>query len=89
MDEPITPERAARNQALFREINERTEPLNEAAAATPTYFAVAPNDLHVVPEVEQIVGKPDRYWIVEKVGTAGRIAVNDASGGGIGTGETA
>ena len=49
---------------------------------TPTYFAVVPNYLHVVPEVERIVGKTDRYWIVEKTGVAAEIAVAESTTGG-------
>ena len=103
MDEAIA--RAARNQALFREINEATEPMKETAAditpyaewlcecangdclerismttgeyrtlrETPTHFAVAPGDQHVIPNIERIVDKTDRYWIVEKLGAAAEI----------------
>ena len=44
---------------------------------TPTYFAVAQSDQHVVPECERIVGKTDRYWIVEKLGAAAKIVAED------------
>jgi hypothetical protein len=99
-------ERAARNQALFREINERVRSLNqafdgllplgdwvcecadrecverlhfsvaeyEALRSDPTHFAVAPEEGHVVDDVEVVVEKRDAYWIVEKVGEAARIA---------------
>ena len=46
---------------------------------TLTYFAVAPNYQHVVPEVERIVGKTDRYWIVEKIGAAAALAVAEST----------
>jgi hypothetical protein len=98
--------RAAKNQALFRDVNERIEPVNEAfglidahgnficecandtcieqisvsiseyeaVRREPTRFFVAPNDEHVWPDVEVIVEKTDRYWVVEKVGVAGSTA---------------
>jgi hypothetical protein len=37
-------------------------------------FLVAPSDEHVFPEVEQVVERTDRYWIVEKLGTAGDVS---------------
>ena len=98
--------RAARNQALFREVNERVESLNEGFSplvprgewicecadteccahirmtmdeyATlrqyATRFAVSPDERHVFPDVETVVERSDRFWIVEKVGAAGRMA---------------
>ncbi len=100
-------ERAAQNQALFREVNERvgklTETLNrvtrrndwvcecadtecfepvemsleeyEALRLHPTRFAVFPGDRHVFPEAEWVVERTDRYWVVEKIEVAGRIAM--------------
>ena len=38
--------------------------------ADPTHFVVAPADAHVVAEVERVIGRNDRYWIVEKLGAA-------------------
>jgi hypothetical protein len=99
--------RAAQNQALFRDVNERVEDLNETLrSVTPrgewicecaapecferlemsleeyegvrgeaTWFAVAPDTLHFYPEVEVIVDKTDRYWIVRKVGEAAGVAI--------------
>jgi hypothetical protein len=99
--------RAARNQALFREINERIEGLNsdfstitpdagnwvcecaneaclglvqmsvaeyEAVRAAPNRFFVMPDDGHVLPQVERIVERTERYWVVEKVGAAETVA---------------
>ena len=98
--------RAAKNQSLFREVNERIEPLNEAftminrltdfvcecaneactdmialsieeyesVRAQANRFAVAPEDVHVWPDVERIVEKRERYWVVEKVGESGAMA---------------
>jgi hypothetical protein len=100
------PARAAGNQALFREVNERVEELNrampvddplreficECAAqscferielsfgeyerlrSTSTDFAVAPSGEHVLPDIEVVVERTDRYWVVRKLGEAGEIA---------------
>jgi hypothetical protein len=96
--------RAAQNQALFREINERLRDLTveleedgvwtcecaditcitpieltlaeyETIRAVPARFAVAGDDRHVVPEAERVVDRNDRYWVVEKIDVAGRLAV--------------
>ena len=96
-------ERAARNQSLFREINERIEDLNEgfgrvgewlcecandtcteriemttkeyeAVRSSGKCFFVAPGDEHVWADVEHVTERNDRYWIVQKVGDAGRLA---------------
>jgi hypothetical protein len=98
--------RAARNQSLFREINERVKQLNEgfsmvlpvgewicecaddtcverielsateyeAVRSNGTRFLVAPGDEHVFLDVETVTERTDRYWIVEKFGTAGEEA---------------
>jgi len=97
--------RAARNQALYREINERVEAINaafdavlplgdwicecanercmerlsltheeyEALRAKGTRFAVMPHDDHVFYEVEDVVERHERYWVVEKVATAAEV----------------
>jgi hypothetical protein len=39
-----------------------------------THFAVAPDDNHVVPDVERIVEKRERYWVVEKLDEAAEVA---------------
>lgn len=94
--------RAARNQALFREVNESVREVNEtfgeieptaewvcecahptcveritltideykALRAAPSLFAVAPSEGHVFVEVENIVDRTERYWVVEKIGEA-------------------
>jgi hypothetical protein len=98
--------RAARNQSLFREINERVKQLNEgfsmvlpvgewicecaddtcveridlsgaeyeAVRNDGTHFLVAPADEHVYLDVELVTERNDRYWVVEKFGTAGEMA---------------
>jgi hypothetical protein len=99
-------ERAARNQTLFRAINEQVKALNdgfslltatgewvcecantscieylelsaeeyEAVRKNPTCFVVAPSDEHVFPEVEAVVERTERYWVVAKTGPAGEVA---------------
>jgi hypothetical protein len=42
----------------------------EAIRAYPTRFLVAPSDEHVVPEVERVIERDERYWVVEKLGQA-------------------
>jgi hypothetical protein len=46
-----------------------------------TCFLVKPGDAHVVPEVERIVERHERYWVVEKVGVAAEIAEDEAAFG--------
>jgi hypothetical protein len=97
--------KAARNQALFRTINEQISRLNddhdvpadtweficecsdvgcsqpisltsgeyEAVRLVPTHFPVTP--AHVQPDVERVVLKAERYWVVEKFGHAGVYAI--------------
>ena len=97
--------RAAENQSLFREVNERIGELAvtfgthsyewfcecaredcfeqivltmeeyEAVRSQPDTFAVAPGDEHVFPEVERVTTRTNDYWIVQKVGTAGEVAL--------------
>ena len=99
-------ERLAKNEVLFREINERVKDLNdtfravtatdewicecasrtctekvqmsvdeyEAIRALGDRFFVAPSDEHFWPDVERVVERNDRYWIVEKIGVAGQFA---------------
>ena len=38
-------------------------------------FLVAPADRHVLPDVEQIIERTDRFWLVEKLGAAAERAV--------------
>jgi hypothetical protein len=46
----------------------------EELRANPTHFAVAPDDVHVFPEAERIIEKRERYWVVEKIGEAAKVA---------------
>ena len=91
--------RAAKNEDLFREVNERIKEISsanrrqhfeglcectdaacreaillgadeyESLRADPTHFVIAPEH-QAGDAIERIVGKTDRYWIVEKVGEA-------------------
>jgi hypothetical protein len=77
---PATPgevrdDRAARNEALFRRVNERLEMTlseHEALRGVPTHFIVKPR--HVLPEQERGVEQPAEYVVVEKFGRAGERA---------------
>jgi hypothetical protein len=40
----------------------------ERLRQNPNRFAVAPDDEHVNREVERVVDRTDRYWVVEKIG---------------------
>jgi hypothetical protein len=51
----------------------------EALRQTPTRFAVMPNEQHIFPNIERVVERTDRYWVVEKVGTAAAVAAQLAS----------
>jgi hypothetical protein len=46
----------------------------EALRQHPTRFVVAPGDEHLWPDVETVVERTPRYWIVEKVATAADVA---------------
>jgi hypothetical protein len=97
---------AAKNQALFREVNERLKEVGEHSKSLAyeedaicecandecserisisgaeyedvrrngTWFVVFPGDEHVFPDVERLVRKDERYWVVEKVDNAASIA---------------
>jgi hypothetical protein len=45
-----------------------------AIRAHPARFCVSPGDEHVFPEVERVVEKKERFWVVEKFGQAGELA---------------
>jgi hypothetical protein len=42
--------------------------------SSPVTFAVFPAEEHVFPEVERVVSRSDRFWVVEKQGAAGEVA---------------
>jgi hypothetical protein len=45
----------------------------EALRRHPNHFAVLPDDAHVWPDVERVVERNNRYWIVEKTGHAAAV----------------
>ena len=47
----------------------------EQLRTKPTHFAVVADDQHVFAEVERVVERTERYWVVEKVGHAANITV--------------
>jgi len=48
----------------------------EDIRANPVRFVVAPSDDHVFEEFEDVVAKTDRFWVVEKKGTAAEVAAS-------------
>ena len=98
--------RAAQNQALCREVNERVDALAEtyslelghrdfvcecadtscadtirmtveeyeAVRSDPARFVVLPSEAHVLPDVEVVAARTDRYWTVRKIGSAAEVA---------------
>ena len=46
----------------------------EFVRADPKRFAVAASDEHVFEEIEDVVERKDRFWVVEKDGPAGELA---------------
>jgi hypothetical protein len=104
MSEPMDEreKRMARNETLFREVNERVNAIAEdqgpgdhlyeyfcecsnadctfhvhlavreyeSVRKDPTQFAVLPE--HYTPEIEELLARHERFWIVKKTGDAGR-----------------
>jgi hypothetical protein len=62
-DASCTPERIFVSPAAY-----------EAVRADPARFAVAPSDPHVFSEIEDVVGRNERYWVVEKKGQGAELA---------------
>jgi hypothetical protein len=48
----------------------------EEVRAKPTWFAVAPGDSHVFPEIEDVVARSDRFWTVAKRDLAAELAAS-------------
>ena len=46
----------------------------EAIRAKPTHFLVAPDGEHVNPQIERVVQREERYWVIEKVGVGAAIS---------------
>ncbi len=53
---------------------ELTIPEYEGIRALGTRFVVRPSDEHVWSDVEQVVERHERYWVLEKVGESGALA---------------
>jgi len=51
-----------------------------AIRSNPRWFLVAPSPEHVFPEIEDVVKRTDRYFVVEKRGAAGEVAEQATSG---------
>ena len=49
-------------------------PEYEAVRGEPTHFLVAPSDTHVAPDIEHVVRREPRYWVIEKTGVGADIA---------------
>jgi hypothetical protein len=47
----------------------------EAVREHPTRFFIVPDEGHVSPNVERVIERNDRYWVVEKLGRASEISV--------------
>jgi hypothetical protein len=47
----------------------------EMVGAEPTRFVVAPGAEHVDPEIERVIQRENRYWVVEKIGVGVEISV--------------
>jgi hypothetical protein len=113
VNDPIRDQRAARNEDLFRQVNERLHALAtlspddeprerfvcecadpgcsvviELTAAEyrrvrgdETRFVIHPGLPHTRPDVETVVDRCDRFWVVEKAGEAGEQAERLADDG--------
>jgi hypothetical protein len=96
--------RAAKNEAVLRDLNERLEPHNkwlnerfsewvcecanvdcaehvelsvdeyEKVRAEPTWFVLAPGNDHLSPDIERVVQREQRFWVVEKIGVGTEIS---------------
>jgi hypothetical protein len=111
MTEELREQRLARNQVMFRAVNERVRGINETfddildthvyacecaeptcveqveltpaeyerVRSDPRRFFVAPAQTHVFPEVEVVVERAERYWVVQKLGVAAEVATEFAA----------
>lgn len=46
----------------------------ESVRANATHFFVAPTGEHVVADVERVIERHERYWVVEKLGVAAAVS---------------
>ncbi len=56
------------------ELIEMTAAEYEAIRSDGARFFVATGDEHVWPDVEKVIERGERYWVVEKIGQAGVVA---------------
>jgi hypothetical protein len=45
----------------------------------PTHFIIVPSEKHISADVERVVQRTDRYWIVEKLGIAAAVSKDEDS----------
>ena len=62
------------SNARCLELVELTPDEYEAVRARPERFLVYPDEAHVAPQEERVVERHARYWVVEKLGEAARLA---------------
>ena len=48
----------------------------ESVRANGRRFAVAAGDVHIFADIEDVVERTERYWVVEKTGRAGDLAAS-------------
>jgi hypothetical protein len=46
----------------------------EAVRSHAKRFVIAPDESHLYPEIEDVVERSERYWVVQKIGEAGELA---------------
>ncbi len=62
------------NTGCIERVELTAEEYEDVRAHAPRFF-VFPAEAHVeAPEVERVVARNERYWVVEKIGDAARIA---------------
>jgi hypothetical protein len=64
---------SAQTEICFAAV-EMTHEEYEAVRAVATTFLVKPDDAHVFSEVENVTERHERYWVVEKIGAAAKVA---------------
>jgi hypothetical protein len=60
--------------AVSAAVGERSVQVPEESVDQHAVRIVAPDPSHVFFEVENVVGQTERYWVVEKIGTARAVA---------------
>lgn len=46
----------------------------ESVRTNATHFLVAPGEAHITADIERVVKRAERYWVVEKVGRAAEVS---------------